>query len=479
MTLSTRLHNEDLAPSETRRWGAYSITAVWFAAVHNIGVYTAAAGFLLLGLPAWQVLIALLVGYLFTYVAAQLTGRAGQRYGIPLPVLARASFGIYGANLPALVRGAAAVAWYGIQTYLASHAVMILLIVIRPQLADAATGGFLGLSPLGWVCFLTLWLLQLLVATHGMELIRRVQNCAGGLVSLVMVALAVGLTMQSGVSVDWGFGGTGLAAGDTLWEMFRVATLMFVTYATMILNFCDFTRFSPTEAAARRGNLFGLPLNGLLFSVTVVVVTIAGFSLFGRLVTEPTELLQASNNRWLIGIGALLFVFATLGVNIIANLVSPAYDFANVFPSRIDFRRGALIACVLSVLVMPWKLYASPIAVNYFLGTLGAFLGPLFGIIVFDYYVTRSQRLVVDDLYSEDPAGAYFYDGGIHRKAVFAFLAGITVSVPMSVVPAFSDWGWLAWYAGTAIAAFVYWRLTVSSALLPARGTLAVSTSES
>ncbi|GAA1566294.1 NCS1 family nucleobase:cation symporter-1 [Dactylosporangium maewongense] len=461
MNHSIRLYNSDLAPAADRRWGTYSIASIWFACLHNMGVYTAAAGFFLLGVPIWQVLIGIFLGLLLTWAGAELMGRFGFREGVPLPVAARVGFGVFGANIPALVRGGAAVAWYGIQTFLASHAVQILVLLLVPSAKALDHGhGFLGLSPLGWLCFLFIWGVQLFIAEHGMEAIRKTQNWAGAVVSIVMISLAVGLTAKAGFHLDYGdHTASGFSSGAA-GAIVKIGTLLFVVYATMILNFCDFTRFSPTRRSYFWGNFFGLPVSGMVFAVTVLLLTGASYKLAGKALTEPTDFLQLTHNRWLVGIGAVLFIFATLGVNIIANLVSPAFDLANVNPARITFRRGALIASAVCVVVMPWKLFASPVAINYFLGSLGAMLGPMFGVIVADYYLLQRQRVDVDGLYSTDRTGPYFYSRGFNWRAIAAALIGVAVSVPLAVVPDFAAWSWVAWYAGTAAAAISHVVLT-------------------
>ncbi|MFC9432421.1 NCS1 family nucleobase:cation symporter-1 [Nocardia sp. NPDC057030] len=454
---SHRLWNEDLRPSTLRPWGTYSITSIWFACMHNLGVYTAAAGFLLLGLPAWQALVGVFIGLLILWGATQLMAEPGHRYGIPLPVIARASFGVFGANFPALIRSVAAVAWYGIQTFLASHAVMIIVLLAFPS-GETALGrwNFAGLSLLGWLCFLFTWGLQLFIAEHGMETIRLVQNWAGAVVSVVMIVMAAALTFQVDGAVDWSFGSAGLEIRSTLLVILQIAMAMCVVHAPMVLNFCDFTRFAPRARDVARANLYGLPVNGLIFAVTVVAVTTAGYRLFGVFIAEPTQILERTSNRWVVGIGALLFFAATLGVNIVANLVSPAFNFANVAPSRISFRKGALIASVLAIAVMPWKIFNSPATINYFLGTLGAMLGPLLGVIVADYYILRRRILRVDDLYTEDSNAIYHYSFGYNWRAFVAAAAGMVVAVPVSVIPLIPGWASLGWYVGVALGATLY-----------------------
>jgi len=382
--------------------------------------------------------------------------RPGQRYGIPFPVLARVSFGVFGANLPALIRGFVAIAWYGVQTYLASRAVIVLLLVIHPSFASMTTGGFLGLTPLGWICFLALWLLQLVVITHGMETIRRFQNYAGAAISVVMVILAILLLARAHGHIDWAFGSAPMSFGVRLNNIMTIAALMFATFATFMLNLCDFSRFSPTRRSVTVGNFWGLPVNGLVFSAIAVVMTIASAEVYGRIIADPTELLAETGNPVLVGIGAVVFIFATIGVNVVANGVSPAYDFSNVFPSRITFTRGAIIACVIALFIMPWKLYSSPIVINYFLSTLGAFLGPLFGVIMVDYYLHRHGVISIPALYSDDPASAYYYRRGINPTAIIAFVPAAFASTSVALWPQLHSASAYSWFVGAFVAALIY-----------------------
>jgi NCS1 family nucleobase:cation symporter-1 len=474
---SPRLYNADLAPTTERRWGAFSMTSVWFACMHNMGQYTMAAGLMFLGLNPLEVLVGCFIGFLVCYAGAQLVGRAGQRHGISYPVLARASFGVFGANLPALIRAVVAVAWYGIQTYLASRAVIVLLVTISPGIAKLDTGGVLGLSPLGWICFLALWLLQTLVVTHGMETVRKFQNYAGAVISLLMLSIAVTLVIRAHGHLNFALGHP-MSVGSTINHMFTDAGLWVATFATLMLNLCDFSRMAPSMSAVRKGNFWGLPVNGLLFMGVIVLNTVAATSIYGKPLTDPTELLAATGNRVLILVGAVLFIFATIGVNVIANIVSPAFDLANVFPRALNFKRGALLACVLALLVMPWRFYNSTVAINYFLGSLGAFLGPLFGIIMADYYLNRRGRLNVPELYNDQPGSQYYYMRGVNPRALAAFVPAALISAALALIPALSGAAAYSWFVGALVAAGCYrlLRTRVPSAehlVEPARPALA------
>ena len=224
-----RLYNEDLAPTTERTWGTYSLFAMWMSDVHSIGGYTFAAGLFFLGLLAWQVFVALVVGIVIVFFLMNLTGFAGQRTGAPFPVIARISFGVFGANLPALIRAVIAIAWYGIQTWLASVAVVVLALSLWPGLKPWSEGGFLGLSPLGWAAFAVMWVLQLLVIRRGMETVRRFQDWAGPAIWVVMFVLAIWIVVKAGSGFSLNLSTQQLSGGAAA-GAFVSAVALTVTY---------------------------------------------------------------------------------------------------------------------------------------------------------------------------------------------------------------------------------------------------------
>ena len=456
---SERLYNEDLAPVEERTWTGYSLFAMWMADVHSIGGYTFAAGLFFLGLAGWEVFLALLVGITAVYFLMNLTGIAGQRHGIPYPVLARISFGVFGANIPALIRAIIAIFWYGIQTWLASVAVLVLLLRIFPGLERLTYNSFLGLSTLGWVCFLVLWAAQLFVLNHGMETVRRFVDWAGPAIYVAMFALAIWILIEARGQIGLNLSSEELSTGGAILAFFTAASLVVAYFSTLLLNFCDFSRFSPSERMVKWGNFWGLPVNFTAFSLVTVVVTAGSVAVFGEAITDPVEIVARIPNTLVLIVGAVTFAVATVGINIVANFVSPAYDLSNVAPKYIDFKRGGMITALLALLVTPWNIYSSPVAINYFLGGLGAFLGPLFGIIIVDYYLVRRRHVEVDGLYREGADSPYWYRGGVNRRAVWVFGITAAVSIIIALVPAFGVLAPFSWFVGAGLSGALYWMV--------------------
>jgi len=454
-----RLFNEDLAPAKERRWSAYSMFALWMSDAHNIGDYTFAAGLFLLGLSAWQVTLGILLGILVIFAGCTLMGFIGYSTGVPYPVVSRMSFGLFGANFPALVRAVVAIGWYGIQTYLASVAIAVLLLRLDPSLGALQHSQFLGLDTLSWICFLALWLIQLIVLAAGMDIVRLFQDWAGPIIWVLMLVMAGWLLVQAHGHISFTSSPKPLSVNQQIYLIFASAGFTIGVLATLMLNFCDFSRFAPSRRAVVIGNFFGLPINWTAFCLTSVVVSAGSLAVYGKAFLDPTELLAQVPNTFVLIVGVFMFCVATIGVNIVANFVSPAYDLANVWPKWITFRRGGIIAAVVSVVVMPWKLYSTPAVINYFLGALGAFLGPFFGVMMVDYWLIKKQHINVVDLYRPSPDSQFWYHNGINTKAFAAWIPGAVVAAVIALVPTFSVAAPFAWFIGVAISGSVYYAL--------------------
>lgn len=480
-----RLTNEDLAPLAKQSWSSYNIFAFWMSDVHSVGGYVTAGSLFALGLASWQVLIALLVGIVIVNLLCNLVAKPSQQAGVPYPVVCRSAFGVLGANIPAIIRGLIAVAWYGIQTYLASAALDVVLLKLFPGLApyaDVDQYGFTGLSLLGWCSFMVLWVLQACVFWRGMESIRKFIDFCGPAVYIVMFILCGYLLWKSGWHVSLSLGGE--KQGNTLVVMLGAIALVVSYFSGPMLNFGDFARYGKSFQAVKKGNFLGLPVNFLMFSLLVVVTAAATVPVFGELLTDPVETVARIDSVTAIVLGALTFSIATIGINIVANFISPAFDFSNVSPQRISWRMGGMIAAVGSVLLTPWNLYSNPEVIHYTLETLGAFIGPLFGVLIADFYLVRKQKIVVDDLFTVSPTGNYWYSKGYNPVAVAATVVGALLAViPVLLggkVFGMAGAAQYSWFIGCGVAFALYyvlalhgpWRMT---ALRVAQGATLVS----
>ncbi|WP_031464916.1 NCS1 family nucleobase:cation symporter-1 [Sciscionella sediminilitoris] len=458
--VSTALYNEDLAPTKIagRRWRAYNIFTLWANDVNSLGNYTFAIGLFALGLGAWQVLLALMIGAALLFVLLNLSGYMGYKTGLPFPVLSRISFGIRGAQIPALIRGAVAIVWFGIQTYLASVVFCVMLIAIDPGLSALYRNSILGLSTLGWICFGVLWIVQVVILMYGLEMVRKYEAFAGPIILFTMGALAVWMFFRAGGSISWSTGSE--LSGAPMWnKIFAGGSLWIAIYGTFLLNFCDFTRSAKSKKSITLGNFWGLPINICIFGIVTVVLCGAQFTVNGQIIKSPTDIVHAIPNTFLLVIASLALLILTVAVNLMANFVAPAYAIANLFPKKLNFRRGGLISAIIGIVILPWNLYNSPVVVEYFLGGLGALLGPLFGVFIADYWLVRRARIDIPALYSPAPDAEYHYRAGVNPRAVLAFAVAGAIAVAVAFVPELAVVAPFSWLFGAGIAALLYYLI--------------------
>jgi NCS1 family nucleobase:cation symporter-1 len=318
--ISQRLYNHDLAPTreEGRTWSGYNIFALWANDVHSLGSYGFALGLFALGLGGWQILLSLGIGAVFLFVLLTLSGITGHKIGVPFPVLSRIAFGIRGAQLAAVIRGFVAIVWFGIQTYLATLAMRVMLIALWPQLSLLDANSILGLSTLGWASFLALWAVQMVIARYGMETIRHYEAYSGPITLITFIGLAGWVLVQTEGQIAWK-APLDLSGGMMWHEIFAGAALWVAIYGTFLLNYCDFTRSSKSRAAIVGGNFWGILLNVMFFACLTVIFAGGGLELDGYLLDSPADLVASIPNTPLLVAAGLALLIMTVAVNLMAN----------------------------------------------------------------------------------------------------------------------------------------------------------------
>ena len=419
------LWNEDLAPTASwqRTWSTYNIAALWIGMSVVITTYTLASGLMQQGMTWWQALVVILLGNVIVLVPMILNAHAGTKYGVSFPVLCRASFGVKGANIAAMLRAVVACGWFGIQTWIGALALDALLRAAWP-----AWGQVPGSTAIAFGIF---WLIQVAIILKGTEGIKILESWSAPLL-LAGGAILLWWAIRNG-------GGLGnilresqrLQTGTAnFWALFPAALTANVGYwATLSLNIPDFTRYAKSQRSQALGQALGLPTTMTAFAFIGVAVTSATIVIFGEAIWDPVVLVGRIGSAGVIIFAALVVLAAQLTTNMAANVVSPSNDFSNLSPRRISYVTGGLITAVLGVLMMPWKLY-SDAAAYIFTWLLGysSLMGALGGILIADYWVIRKQRLVVDDLYRE--RGIYTYSNGFNRRAILALVLSVAPVVP-------------------------------------------------
>jgi NCS1 family nucleobase:cation symporter-1 len=447
------LYNPDLAPipPEKRTWGTYNYTSLWVAMSVCIPTYMLASGLIAGGMNWIQALLTILLGNLIVLIPMLLNAHAGTRYGIPFPVFVRASFGVRGANVPALLRALVACGWFGIQAWIGGQAIYSMLRIVWP--------GAASLPGSSWICFFLFWAINMMVIWRGIETIKFLEGIGAPFMLVVGLLLLFWITRKAG-----GFGPVlhtpSKFHSTPEFVRFFIPSLtgMVGFWATVALNIPDFTRYAKSQRAQMVGQALGLPAAMTLYSFIGVAVTSASSVIFGEAIWDPVVLLGRFNQPLVALIALVALLLATLNTNVAANVVSPSNDFSNLRPSLISFRTGGLITGVAGILMMPWKLLRD--FNSYIFGWLvgcSALLGPIAGIMICDYYVVRRRQLVVEDLYLR--GGAYEYLHGFNPKALLALAAGVAIALIGLTVPALR---WLfdyAWFVGFFVSGGLYFLL--------------------
>ena len=485
------LFNRDLAPVKVsdRNWTTYNYAALWISMAHCIPTYMLSSSLISAGMNWWQALITILLGNTIVLIPILLNSHPGTKYGIPFPVFARAAYGTYGSNLPALMRAIVACGWFGIQAWIggeALHTFFRACFTFRRAtlLVDPITGEtsrhvqivfdwhtFLG-GPIGghttteWLSFLLFWALNIFIIYRGMNLLRKVENWAAPFV-LIMTALRLAWAISKAH-------GLGFLLQEpsrfSSWSDFRPVFFLKLTgmigfWATLSLNMPDFTRFGHSQRQQAIGQTVALPTTMTVFAAMGVIITSASMLIYKDLPPEqlkqlwdPMKLVGHFNQLWVIAISMFTVVVATLAVNIAANVVSPANDFANAFPKWISFRMGGLITGIVGILIQPWRLLENP--ARYIDGWLVGYSGgmaAIAGVLIVDYWLVRKKGLRLGDLYRTK--GAYTYNGGWNWRAVVATLLGCFFAWIGVFVHALRPLYDYAWFVGFGVSAVGYLAL--------------------
>ena len=447
------LYNADLAPTtpERRTWGTYNYAALWVSMSVNILTYMLAASLIQGGMNWKQAVFTVFLGNTIVLVPMLLNSHPGARYGVPFPVLARASFGVLGANVAAVLRALVACGWFGIQTWVGGEAISSLLTILLP--------GWAHVPHREALCFFVFWLINLAVILKGIEYIRFLQGISAP------VLLAVGLLLLGWAYRSAGGFGPMLSAPSRFTSFadfvkFLIPALNATVgfWATVSLNIPDFTRFAHSQRQHVIGQALALPTTMTLYSLIGILVTSATVVIYGTAIWDPVQLLAKFHSPVAVVISLIAILLATLNVNIGANVVSPANDFSNLWPRGISFRIGGVITCFMGIALMPWKLLAN--YKTFILGWLGgyaAFLGPVAGIMICDYFIIRRRELQVNDLYLR--GGIYEYWHGFNRLALAALAAGAGAALVGLIMPALRVLYDYSWFVGFAVSFAAYYGL--------------------
>lgn len=444
------LINDDLAPTPVaqRTWTAWHFAALWMGMIHSAFGFSVLGGMIAGGMSAWQALGVVFVANMIQLGLMVLTGRVGARFGIPYAVWARSTFGTFGANIPALLRGFVAIGWFGVQSYLGATAINALLGTVFDgwkNLDSVVAGVTVNL----WIAMIVYWAINFVVIRHGMDTIRRFESWAGPAVFVVMVpALIWAVDKAGGLGPVFTESSRYDTTGNFLLHGFLPGVALFISasWATMVLNLPDLTRFAKSNRAQVRGTVIGLPLATAVFYLMSAVIVSGTQAATGRLLWNPADVLVAIDIPAFTIVGALLIAVATMSVNVAANVVSPAYDIVNLLPKVFTFKRAASLAIVLGFVYMPWKLMENPDTLFAVLNNVGAVIGPATGIMIADFYFVRKGRIDVAELYRRE--GRYWGTNGFNLVSIAVLVAGTVLCLSGQLIDAIHWTFEYAWFVG-------------------------------
>ncbi|MCI4443656.1 MAG: NCS1 family nucleobase:cation symporter-1 [Lentimicrobium sp.] len=471
---NSSLYSEDLAPiaDSNRTWNTWNYAALWISMSLCIPTYMLSSSLIEGGMNWWQAILTIFLGNTIVLIPMILNGHAGAKYGIPFPVFARASFGTKGANIPALLRAIVACGWFGIQTWIGGFAIFQMMRLWIPSLETLPQifPPSFGLQTGPAICFILFWLLNMFIVYLGVESIRKLLVFKAIFLPIAALALlfwAINAAHGLGPILETPSKFTN--STDFFHFFFPALTGMVGFWATLSLNIPDFTRYATSQKAQIRGQMLGLPTSMTLFAFVGVVVTSATAIVFGTTIWDPVVLAAKFESKALVSFAMIAVAISTLATNIAANIVSPANDFANFAPSRINFKTGGYITGIIGIFIFPWKLIADPSGYIFtWLVGYSSLLGPVGGIMIVDYYFIRKQRLLLNDLY--DTKGIYSFSNGFNINAIVALIIGIIPNVPgflttikvvdLDFFPSFIIGLYnYAWFVGFGISGLLYWIL--------------------
>lgn len=464
------LYNEDLAPVPVsqRTWNKWHIAAIWVGMAVCIPTYMLASSLIGQGMNWWQALITILLGNLIVLIPMILNAHVGTKYGVPLPVFLRLSFGVKGSVLASLLRGLVACGWFGIQTWIGGAAIYQLLLLVVPDWANSLwLGSFIGLNLAQAGCFLFFWFINILIVYKGINSIKLLEIWSAPFLLLIGLCLLIWAWVEVGSMKDILKASYSLSGkGDVdFWKIFFPGlTAMVGFWATLSLNIPDFTRYAKSQREQALGQIIGLPTTMVFYSFIGIAVTSATVLIYGQAIWDPVALLGKFDNPFVIAISMLGLTIATLSTNIAANVVAPANSFANIAPKKISFKMGGYITGVIGILIFPWKLIADPEGYIFrWLIAYSALLGSLAGIMICDYYLIRKTKIELAELFN--PKGIY---KGWNPPAWVAFFVSILPVIPGFLVavgiadaknfPAFLvELYSYAWFVTFFVSFLLYW----------------------
>lgn len=460
--------NEDILPKtyEKRNMGALNYFTLWMGSIHNIPNYAAVVGYLLLGLSPINVIVAVTLSGLAVALFMAINGRAGAKYGIPFAMHLRSAYGSAGAKLPGFLRGGvAAIAWFGVQTYTGAAALTILIGKLWPGYLALGGGAIiLGISVPELISFAIFWLANMAIGLGGGGILNKFTAVLSPIIYVVFGGMTIwALNVGGGIGNILAYDMAENVSINPVFGYLVVIASVLAVWAAPGVSVSDFTQNAKSQKDQTWGQIASLLIGYLIFAIMAVIIIIGGTIHFGA-PTSGNGVLDFIN-QWdslpAILVTTLVFLMTTISTNATGNIIPAGYQLAALFPKSIDYRKGVIIAGIISFVIMPWNFMGDGGAILTFLNGIGALLGPVAGVMVAQYYFVNKQELDLDQLYYDTnaPNKDNIYTG-VNKLAYIATIVGLTLSLAGQFIPALSVLSDMAWIAGFVSAFVIYYLLT-------------------
>ena len=449
-------------------WGVNIQSVIGFSLITSL--------YLVYNLNSFIVFFGTILGSILVYFFSNLIGKPSQKFGLPFVVILRSALGVQGAKYFGLIRSLVGIFMFGIQTYFLSKAfgylIRIFIFSLDSSLLDQDVFlvFLLGLNIIDWFAFIVSVTLQIFLFSVGMNFNKKLIKFSAILVYLGMILFFFSVLLNDVKSTTSTFLDSvnlnNFANKDNLLPLITVAGTTFAYFSIVILSFGDFSRYIKNESELKKGN-FSLILNLIIFSFFALFI-VTGVDSFlkqdpenlSKILTNPTDIIGKMNNLIVTNLVLIFIIIASLSTNLIANFIPSQYSLINFIPSSLSLKSSSYIIAIFGLVIgMFWLTYFSQIGILSFIDTFASFFGPLFGIMVSDFYLIKKGTLINKDIYSLETNGAYYYSKGWHIKGVYSLMLGFIFSASTIWNANLMFLQSYAWVIGAFVSAFIYYLL--------------------
>jgi len=461
-----------------KTWDWKDLFCFWSINIQSVIAFSLITSlYLVYELSFLVVLFGCLIGSFFVYLFANLIGKPSQKFGLPFPVILRSSLGIRGAKYFALLRGFVGIFMFGIQTYFLSkvfsYLIRILIFSVDNSILDQDIFLFflLGLNIIDWSSFTLAICLQGFLFSRNHKFNKLMINFSAITVYsgmlfffIVVLLLDVKIVVQAFADI---FDFNNIFVKSNITPLFTVAGSIFAYFSLIIVNYGDFSRYVKNKKELKKGNL-SLILSLIIFSFFSIFIVI-GADIFlnknlenmERILTNPTDIIGKINNIQITVIGLFFIVFASASTNLIANYIPAQNVLINFLPNKLNLKSSAIIILFFGFFIgIFWLPLLSQIGILSLIDTVGSFFGPLFGVIVVDYYLVKKSDINNKDIFLLEDNSLYFYSNGWHIKAIYSLFIGFIFAASTIWNVSLMNFQSYSWIIGASISSLTYYFLT-------------------